>query len=804
MTQTESKEPVKLAEQQVDYLKIVRIVWSRWYWVAGSVLIALAIAYVYLWYTPNVYSTSASLKFEEKKSEFSELLKAGGSYYDRTNKVQSEMFVIQSRDVLLNAISRLDYKISYYLNGRIRTTEMYPVVPFPIEIIRQDSANFNRTLFNIKNLGNKGFELSYKSGEKMLEKMYAYGDTVSFPNLTFRVKSATVPVHAQYSFRFNTKEDFLGRVAGGLAMKEAAKSSNVLLLTQTDKNIDFAADVLDAVLLEYVHFDGSQRSKSASQTIEFIESQLQFLSNQVQRSGSALEDFKQRKKLVDPTTNTKLTVEKLTEQESQKSILKIEELAINQLENQILNNRDRVELNFSLGGSVDPLLAGLIGQLNTLIADREKKLGQFNAGSAPVQETESQITGIKKAIINNIRLSRERNQKTMRYIDNQISMARQALNVLPSAERDFVNLQSDFNINQKVFSYLSEKKLEAQISRAAVIPGATIVDQAAKSSRLVSPQPRKVYTTAIILGIAVGLLFIVIIRLSNPYIYDKETVESLTSTPIIGVIRKFPEFIDKDNRQILSLSKPKSVFAESVRSVRTNLSFMASEKKSKVICVTSEIAGEGKSFVTVNLASTLAMIDKRVILIAADLRRSKLHKTFADDNKTGLSSVLSNQAKPCDVIKKTDIEELDFMPSGPVPPNPSELLHSQRMKDLIEELTGTYDFILIDTAPVGLVSDSIPLIRRADTNLFVIRSGVSKYNAATIPDRIANEYGLNNVVIVLNAFGDDALHSRYYSTNYATSYYTNYYYYSDYSNKSGSGYYADERAAKWWQVWKKA
>lgn len=804
MNLTDSKEPGKLADQQIDYLKVLRIIWSRWYWVAGSVFIAILIAYVHLWYTPTIYSTSASLKFEEKKSEFSELLKASGSYYDRTNKVQSEMYVIQSRDVLLNAISRLDYKISYYLTGRIRTTEMYPQVPFPIEIIYQDSLNFNRTFFEIKNSGNSKFQLSYNQGTNRIENEYHFGDTIKFQNLTFRVKSTTVPVNAQYSFKFNTKEDFLGRVAGGLAMKEAAKSSNVLLLTQTDQNIAFASDVLDATLMEYVYFDGSQRIKSASQTIEFIESQLQFLSSQVQRSGSALEEFKQRKNIVDPSTNTKLTVEKLTEQESQKSILKIEELAINQLENQILNNKDQVELNFSLGGTVDPLLSGLIAQLNTVIAEREKKLRQFNPDSSPVQEAEVQIAEIKKAIINNIRLSRERNRKTIRYIDNQIILAQQNLNVLPSAERDFLNLQSDFNINQKVFSYLSEKKLEAQISRAAVIPGATIVDQATKSSRIVSPLPGKVYTTAVIAGIAAGLLIIMLIRLSNPYIYDKETVESLTSTPIIGVIRKFPDFIDKDNRQILSLSKPKSVFAESVRSVRTNLSFLASEKKSKIICVTSEIAGEGKSFVTVNLASTLALIDKRVILIAADLRRSKLHKTFNDDNKVGLSSYLSNQAKLSDIVKKTDIPELDFLPSGPVPPNPAELLHSHKMNELIEELSALYDFILVDTAPVGLVSDSVPLIRKADTNLFVIRSGVSKYNAATIPDRITNEYGLNNVVIVLNAFGDDALHSRYYSTNYATSYNSNYYYYSDYSGKSNSGYYTDEEKQKWWQIWKRA
>ncbi len=311
------------------------------------------------------------------------------------------------------------------------------------------------------------------------------------------------------------------------------------------------------------------------------------------------------------------------------------------------------------------------------------------------------------------------------------------------------------------------------------------------------------YLSGFFYGLLVGLGLILFVRIINPYIYDKETVESLTNTPIIGIIRKFPNYIDKDNRQILSLEKPKSIFSESVRSVRTNLSFLASEKKSKVICITSEIAGEGKSFVTVNLASTLALIDKKVILIAADLRRSKLHKTFNVDNRTGLSNYLSNQEVLETIILHTDVENLDFIPSGSIPPNPSELLHTDKMTGLISELSKTYDFILIDTAPVGLVSDAIPIIRQADINLFVIRSGVSRYNAASIPDRITREYGLTNVVVVLNAFGDDSLHSRYYSTNYATSYYSAYYYYSDYSGYSNSGYYTEDDKPKWWKFWKR-
>src|SRR5471030_835584 len=217
-----------------------------------------------------------------------------------------------------------------------------------------------------------------------------------------------------------------------------------------------------------------------------------------------------------------------------------------------------------------------------------------------------------------------------------------------------------------------------------MLPGATIVDMAQPNFSQLSPDDHAIHRTAIVFGLLIGLGLIIIIRILNPYIYDKETIESLTSIPIIGVIRKFPEEIDEFSTQILAISKPKSIFAESVRSVRTNLNFLASEKQSKVICSTSEVAGEGKSFVAVNLSSTLSLIDKKVILIAADLRRSKLHKTFHVANDIGLSNFLAHQASADEIILHTSQPNFDFIPSGPVPPNPSELLHTDRMKVLID------------------------------------------------------------------------------------------------------------------------
>lgn len=798
MENTEHFNTRKAVSQTIDFYKIFRVFLSRWYWIAATVLISLCISWLYLWYTPPIYQTGASLKLAENSPGSPKDMVS--SNFNYTDKIQSESFTIKSNEVILNAIKNLDYKISYYLKGRFRTTELYPTIPFNIEIIRQDSVNFSRALFEISRTNANEFKI-YPADQKNQAMTYRYGQDINLGNTIFRIKSK-IPENGTYQFRFNGKEDFIGRAMNGLYIGEAARFTNVMSLSQTDANPVFGSDILNAIMKEYVKYDVAQRQRSAKQTVSFIDTQLGFINSEANKSGNNLANYKTQNKMVDLSSTASSTIDKLSDLEKQKVELGLKQVGIKLLEDQVNANKSKIEIGLDLESDLSNGLGQLVGQLNGLLASREAKLNQFNADSQPIKQVEQQISNIKLNIRNNIQSMRIRNNQTIDFINKQIAGVNQSLGGIPSKEQNYIKFQTNFDVNNKVRSFLSEKKLEAEMAAAAVVSGASIVNPAYPSYYAVSPDSKRAYTMAVMFGLAAGFGLILLVRFLNPYIYDKETVEGLTHTPIIGVIRKFPDYIDQDSRQALSLLKPKSVFAESVRSVRTNLSFLASHKESKVICITSEISGEGKSFVTINLASTLALIEKRVILIAADLRKSKLHKAFGSDNKKGLSSVLSGQATFEEVMIHDKIHHIDFIPSGPVPPNPSELLHTESMKNLLKKLEGLYDYVLVDTAPVGLVSDAIPLIRSSDVNLFVIRSGVSQQKAANIPERLSREYGLNNLAIILNAFGDDALYSNYYTTDYSRGGGNSTYYYSDYSGYSGSGYYEDENR-KWWMFWKK-
>ncbi len=794
MEETE-KFKQKLPNQEFDYLKIAKIVLSRWYWIVLSVIVCRIAAEVYIYFTPPIYATQSTLKLEEKKSDISDLVGILGSEKG-PSKTQSEIFVLQSRNLILKAVKKLNYPVSFYSEGRVHTKELYGIKPLKINFVKFDSLNFYRPLITFIPINQNTFSLTYQTGGHEVKKTFAYNSPIDIEGTVFTI-GGLEGEYTKLLFKFNDPEELTSRVKGGLQINESIKNSGIITLQVTDLNARFAADILNAIMEEYLNYDRENKQQSATKIIGYIDSQADSIGPSVDSSAAAISNFKNSSKIMDVNTSAQLELSKAAEIESQINNLQIQLGSIQQFKNQVNNNKDNITLNFSVedGGTA---MNALITNLNNLLADRTSLLKTYIPTSSPITDINNRIAQVKNDILANTNLALANTQKKIDKLNSQLNQVNQKIAALPQAESRLSNLNLEYDVKQKAETFLKEKKLNAQISRSSILPGAIIIEKATPNTNPIAPKENEIKQTGMVLGFLFGIGFIVIIRVLNPYIYDKETIESLTTTPIIGVIRKFPQKLDENSSEILVLSQPKSVFAESVRSVRTNLSFLAAEKDQKVICVTSEVAGEGKSFVAVNLASTLSLIDKKIVLIAADLRRSKLHKTFHVPNDIGLSNYLANQNTLEEIIIPTNQANLDFIPSGPVPPNPSELLHTDRMAFLIDILKRTYDIIMIDTAPVGLVSDSIPLIRSSDINVFVIRSGKSKFYAASIPQRISHEYNLDNSVIVLNAFEEDLLHSRFYTTKFSGD--NPGHYYSDYTGYQGSGYYIEDEKKKWWDV----
>lgn len=794
----------KALHREVDYIKVLRIVLSRWYLLLAAVSGALLMAHLYLRYTPKVYSATGILKFEEKKPELSDLVRVMSHAARTPANLQSEKFIIHSRTLLLDAIKQLDYPVSFYKAEMFRNRELYPQKPLHITLLDRDRGNYPEALITFKPINQSRFRLSWHSGNRKkkgreMQQVFSYNKPIKIRNTRF-ILQYPGPIHPDttYRFQFNSAESLLERAGKGLQTSETVKNANVVTIWQTDSNPHFAADLLNAIMRAYLNYDQHQKTKSATQMIRFINDQLTTLSSAVKDAETAIKEHKQSAGMMDGRIAVNHLLSKLTALESQRSALKIEKMAIEQLQQQLNTDKNQVNLNLNLHGPVDPLLLLLITNLNNLISDQNILLKTYTSTAPPVTDVKAQIEEVKNAALQNISTSNQRILKNMAYLDSCLWQLNQQLAMLPATEKNFLGLNRDFEINEKVYSFLSEKKLETQINRSAVLPGATIIELAQPNDMPISPNPPRIYRTAVIAGLLAGLALLVLLRVLNSYIYDAATVEQSTNIPIAGMIRKFPGKVTAGHAHLLDLVKPRTIFAESVRSLRTYLNFLAAEKKAKVISITSEIAGEGKSFIAVNLSGSLALTDKKVILIGADLRRPKLHETLGLSNSNGLSNYLYHQNTIDEIIQHTSHKNLDFISSGPPPPNPAELLYTEKLTGLMATLRERYDMILIDTAPIGPVSDSIPLLCKSDINLFIIRYGKSKRTALALPHGLARAYHLNNMVIVLNAFEKNNLQANYYRNelNQGAQHY-----YADYKSAyESTGYDQTERQPPWWKI----
>lgn len=759
-------------DHDFNYLRIYKIVTAKWYYLALALLISALGAFVYLQLAIPDYRSNASVKVDDKKSELSELISIK-NYYDRSSKSESEKFILYSRNVLSKAITALNYPIEFYTPGNYYgIASIYPEKPIVIQIRKIPNGKLRNTLFQIEKIDEQQYELGYTLNNSKVSKRYNYGDELSFGGFAFNVKSSISGPGKTYYFKFNDLSNTLVQVKQSLVIDDN-QNTNILNLQYTDRNPYFARDILNAILKEYQLFDKMQRSVSIKQTSFYIDTLLNNMADVLQQSAKGMQQFKTTNQMLNISSNGETLLQRLTSLESEQHRIDIQSLLTMELRNNLQSNEGVNNPNFNLQGVEDPQLIGLIQKYNSLIDQRTKDLTEFPAQSEAILQVDEALLSVKNAMINNINSQRIKNNKLRNHLVEQITSIRKSIESIPALERTYINLQSDYNINQKVYDYLSEKKLEAHISTASVTSGAQVIDQAVLGVKPVYPIAANTYKDFTIAGLLIGILSIFTVRKLNPYLYDVESVEESSSIPIIGLIRN--HLGKPDNSKILSVENPASLFSESIRAMRANLDYLVAGKHGQVICITSEIAGEGKSFTSLNLAGTLCLIHKKVLIIATDLRKSQLHHTFQMNNHTGLSSYLAGELTLDKLCLSTKYDNLDFIPAGPVPNHPAELLHSDRMRHLIDTLKKNYDFIILDSAPVGLVSDSISLMRMADINFFVLRYGKSRLRAANLPERLAKDFNLRHMAIVLNAFKENQHPKGYYNLSSNKQVYDRYY-----------------------------
>ncbi|MFN9110913.1 MAG: GumC family protein [Bacteroidota bacterium] len=802
-------------DKTIDITRVLKILWIKWYIIAAFIGASILVAYIQLRYTKPLYEAGLLIKYDDDKGgQMSDLFKYGKLSGRIENQLKTESEIFRSRTLGLKTINYLNYKLAYYQKGQIVTTELYPFTYFKFDPVYIDSADYGRS-YIVQFTSQNVFRV--KKSEKSPEINFSIKDTIVLGSSIFKVvidepRQLRSVLNKEIIIKIVHPYLAAAQLAGNIDV-EVEKGTSILKLGYVSDLPAKAADFVNATAKVYIQESVNSRAKAAEQTLVFIEDLLSDLAFQVEKAQNNLTDFQQKNSVVELEAIGRSEFEKLTSFEGQKSILSLRKNILERLSAQLnKDNNETIELVL-----LDPEDASELPQtlqlFNGLILDR-LSMAQKSKSTSPIMiENAKKIAEVKQAIQKAIENAKNKLQDKEQYLAQQIKLAEQKLSTLPQKQQALLNLERTFKVNEKIYGYLMEKKLETRINKSSIIPNASIIDEATVPAVPFSPIPSKTYFIAFIIGLSLGVITIFTLRFIYNRIPDKETIEEISFTPVIGVIKKLEVDEKEENYELYVMRSPKSIFSESIRGIRTNINFILKNQVHKTICVTSTVSGEGKTFCTVNLGASLTLLGYKVIIVGCDLRRPKIHLTFNGlSNDTGLTTYLIGKSSIQDIINKSEFENLDVIPAGPTPPNPSELLQSEEMEKLMQELKASYDFVFLDTAPVGLVSDSIGLMSKSDINLYILRAQYSKRDFALIPDRLGEDNLIPNIYTVLNSYdSSSAVYSSIYKTAYG-GYYGGggYYYYGGYYTSGGygytnkyhskyyNGYYTDENEPKPW------
>lgn len=785
---------------QISLNNLLRVLKSRWYWILGTLLLSMVICYLFLKVTQPEFQSEATLKYNSnEQSQVTDMSQMLFPDFMQDQQYLAEIYTLKSVSLVGKALDTMGHHFIFQARDELRMANIYPEKPFEADILYYNPDEYQRGTFNL-NYGEKALELNYLSpqGQEMTFEL-RQGDTVSVPGLQFALSSIHGVNHSDISFSYMDFFTIKENVVNSLVVAEAEKGVPVLQASFTGNNALFTRDFLKALMLSYEEYDLELKRRSSDQTLNFINEQVGIFEDLLGESSSKLADYKKQYDFIDIQASSAEMLASLTELRLQKNTLEIQRQNIGVLTNDIQQGEEVISGVIGLDNTTDQVLVGMVNELNQLRAQRRQMLLNYSSESSQVKNLDEEIAGLQTRVVQSAQVQQQKNSQAMQLIDSEIAKINGRLGSMPTAEKDLISLTSDVQVNQNIYSLLLNKKLESSITKAGVLPSFSVLDMP-RVSKKVAPKTAMIIAVFLILGLGIGVGLIFLKRMLNNRFANLGELNQLNGVSVLGVINHFPDDVTQSKEALRELLENRSVFSETINAIRTNIAYLTQNGEKKVIALTSEVSGEGKSFVSLNVAIAMTKIGKKVLIMASDLRRSKLHRYFNNSNRVGLSTFLSNgQHDPNVIVQHSAIQGLDFITSGPVPLNPSELLYQERFWAMVQQLKQQYDYVLIDTAPIGLVSDSIPIIRKADLNIFIVRWLYSSTRSYELPLQMANEYKLNNMYIIVNDYKKDDLYSSLNDDEFGYGGYSKYY--ANYSKYYDNAYYENEDT--WWDKLKK-
>jgi tyrosine-protein kinase Etk/Wzc len=756
-------------QNDVDWQKLAVVLRKSILGVLIILLLSISVAYLIIRYTKPVYESYSEIKLG--KEDQSNVLKLpnvdnGESFA----LLSSEMELITSRLFFNKVIESVRLNPQYFTYGQFLVDEKYSNPAFTIDYTLKNIALYN-TKIDLTILDSTRFILSYTNGDKEVEEEYRFGVPIESPdfNLLVHLSPAwNISMGNEYYFVINSHDALIKYLETNLSVEPVNLEANIFRVSFKDYSLGKAHALVSAIDTLYYKYSLDEKNRANKNKIEYLNSQLAETEKKLDDFEKYFEEVTISNKTVSLEEDVKRTVQLINGLDSQKVNLQKKLADLNSISLEIKSGN--IVTIPTINNRFPPHITSLINELNLLINEREKLGLSYRENTYTYKSRQKEIDLLKADLLAEIEDNKVSVTDDIAYLENQKLRLNRQLKKLPSKSTEYNKAKRYYSLYEELYLSLMQSKNEFEIAIAGSTTKIKILSPATMPDKPIKPNLAIIYGSGGAIFLILSIAFVVIRYLAHDKVNNIADVERRTTSTLLGSVPKYKS--TGKHAKIVVNEHPKSALSESMRSIRTNMEFMLPELKSKVYSFTSTIGSEGKTFISTNLGSLLAMGGKKVIILDLDLRRPKVHKAFAcESSDCGMSTLLIGKHDLKDCINNSDIKGLDFIAAGPVPPNPSELILRASFDEILIKLKESYDVILLDTPPIGIVTDGLLAMQKADLPIYVLRADFSKLSFIDNINRLLSTGRYPTLSVILNSvskkgtgysYGDVYANSPYY------------------------------------------
>ena len=747
-TLTEEKE----APSSFDMGRFITILAKNFYWFLITLALFITLAYLYLRYTQPLYKVSTYILIHVPDSgptamvasPFSDAAAAGMNTTDPAN----EIFKLQSEVLLGRVVDSLRLDIAVMSFGRVRSkSEELDALPFSVKI-GKFSPESAMPLHNLL-LSPTSYTLEL---DKKITKGY-YGQPLVMNGDTILINlNSTSPENLaiKYGLGYDSRTGAISKLFYRITVEPAMMAGpGMLMISVNDEVSGRAKKIIDVLIHEYDKANLEFKNQALREEIKFLNDRVASVGTELLQQENLVRDFKVAHTVTNVSASADQLLSNLTQLDARKSEIESKKQLAGIVEANVKNSAGQEQVIGNASGLGDPVLTSLVTKYNDIVLEKNRILDRGTLLDPRLAGINRDLQDLRVNILNSLESIKTELRANTDFLAAQERSTTSRFQTMPEKEKDFVQVNRLLNLKQEMYIFLLQRKEDKHIQLASAQIGESRIVDSRTSKNIDFPKPMIIYGIAAALGLFLPAVIILLRMLLNKRVQTRKEIQNSTSLPIAGEI----DMESRSNKEIIVSAGYQSDIAEQFRSLRTNLNYLKQGTAGKVLMVTSTMPGEGKSFVSINLANTLAATGKKVILIELDLRRPHIAKTLGLNSRPGMTDYLiSNDMAPREVVQTNrEYENLSFVTCGPVPPNPGELILSKRLQTFFEYMRNSYDYVVVDTPPVGIVSDSLIIGSMVDLTLYILRHRYSYRSSLKSLNELAENKKLPHLSIVINS-----------------------------------------------------